>query len=91
MESERSHEKSEPGSRSVESAVLAIVIERNPVPLSQSDLLLEMKTEADGPGRAMEVEFAVAGLAEVGLLVLSDGVLLPTPAALRAGELELGL
>jgi hypothetical protein len=91
MESERSHEKSELGPRSVESAVLAIVIERHPVPLSRSDLLLEMETEADGPRRASEVESAVGGLADAGLLVLSNGDLIPTPAALRAGELELGL
>jgi hypothetical protein len=91
MESERSHDKPELGPRSVESAVLAIVIERHPLPVSRSSLLLEMKTETDAPRRDAEVELAVGGLAEVGLLVLSNGVLTPTAAALRAGELELGL
>jgi hypothetical protein len=91
MERDPSHENSYPGTRSVESAVLAILIERHPELLSPSDLLLEMQTEADGPRRAEEIESAVGGLADAGLLVLSNGVLIPTSAALRAGELELGL
>jgi hypothetical protein len=91
MESERSHNHPELGPRSVESAVLAIVIERHPAPVSWSDLLLEMKTETDAPRRDAEVELAVGGLVQVELLLLSNGVLVPTPAALRAGELELGL
>jgi len=91
MEREPSHQRSGRGTRSVESAVLAIAIERHPEPLLLSDLLLDMRTEADGPGRATEVESAVAGLVGVGLLISSEGVLIVTPAAMRAGELELGL
>jgi hypothetical protein len=91
MERERNHARAELGPRSVESAVLAIVLERQPESLSQSGLLEEMKTGAENQRRTAEVESAVLGLVEVGLLVLSDGLLLPTPAALRAGELELEL
>lgn len=91
MGEERNHQRSELGPRSVESAVLAIVIERHPMPLAPDDLLAEMKIDADDPGRAGEVDLAVTGLLGVGLLVSREGFLSATPAALRAGELELGL
>ncbi|MEA2197464.1 MAG: hypothetical protein QOJ25_1515 [Solirubrobacteraceae bacterium] len=91
MDGERSHDRTEPSQRSVESAVLAIAIERHPEPLAQSDLLDEMTAVARNPGRTAEVEDAITGLIEVGLLVQADDAFCVTPASLRAGELELGL
>jgi hypothetical protein len=90
MANEQSHERVGAGARSVESAVLAIAIERHPESLSLCDLVAEMRTAADGPERPTQVESAVNGLIEVGLLAPSNDVLVVTPAALRAGELELG-
>jgi len=90
MDGELSRNGSEQWQRSVESAVLAIVIERHPEPLSRSELLAEMMSEADGQSRVAEVEHAVDGLSSVGLLA-GDQKLLPTPAALRSSELDLGL
>jgi hypothetical protein len=86
-----SHEQTDPRARSVESAALAIVIEHHPEPLPLDGLISEMRTEADGRGRAADIAEAVRELVAVGLLASSGGLLRVTPAALRAGELELGL
>lgn len=90
MDGEQSRDRSEERQRSVESAVLAIVIERHPEPLSRSELLAEMVSDGDGRSRVAEVEHAVEGLNSVGLLA-GDQKLLPTPAALRSAQLDLGL
>ncbi|HTR75257.1 MAG TPA: hypothetical protein VMH33_08370 [Solirubrobacterales bacterium] len=86
-----SEERSKPLQRAVESAVLGLVIERHPQPLSRAELLAEMTAVARNPGRVAEVEAAIVGLIEVGLLAQVDDLLRTTPASLRAGELELGL
>lgn len=91
MDGEARHESSDLGKRSVESAILAIVVETHPAPLPWSALLGEMTAEVGGPERLVDVERAVEGLVAVGLLRIEDGDLSPTPASLRAAELELGL
>jgi hypothetical protein len=91
MGGEPRHESSDLGKRSVESAILAIVVESHPAPLPWSALLAEMTAEVAGPDRVADVERAVEGLVAVDLLRTVDGELSPTPAALRAAELELGL
>jgi hypothetical protein len=91
MDGGRSHRRLKPPQRAVESAVLASVIERDPDSLPHAELLAEMTAVARNPERTAEVEAAVEGLVEVGLLVRTDGLLRATPASLRAGELELGL
>jgi hypothetical protein len=45
----------------------------------------------DTTGLAIAVHEAIEGLMEVGLVVRVGDLLQPTPAALRSGELELGL
>jgi hypothetical protein len=91
MDGNVSLEKAELKLRSVESVVLAIAIERHPVPFAMSELLTLMRAADDHPNRATEVRAAVEGLSSVGLLHRSRGVVSPTPASLRAAELELGL
>jgi hypothetical protein len=88
MEAGHTHER---GRRIVESAVLAMVIERHPDPFPRPELLAEMTAVACNPGRETEVEEAIEGLVGVGLLTQGDDFLRATPASLRAGELELGL
>jgi len=90
MDGDLSRDRPEERQRSVESAVLAIVIERHPEALPRSELLGEMVSSADGRSRVAEVEDAVEGLVGVGLLA-GDQSLLPTPAALRISELDVGL
>lgn len=75
MHGERSRERSERALRSVESAILAIVVEGHPEPLPLSELLAEMTAEANRPERVADVERAVAGLVEVGLLRTSGHAL----------------
>lgn len=68
--------------------MLALLIERRPRSLTLPELLREMGA---GAGSRAAIEAAVAGLAEVGLLRRERSVLAPTPAAVRAAEIELGL
>jgi hypothetical protein len=77
--------------RNVESAVLAIVIERHPGSVSVADVVDEMTTVAEVPGRAEATRQAIDELARVGLLQRRGGTLEPTPASLRWAELETGL
>jgi hypothetical protein len=77
--------------RSVESAVLAIVLERLPDRLTAAGLIEEMTAEANPPGRVEEVERAVAELVRVELLRRDGDRLEPTQAARRMAELETGL
>lgn len=90
-DSESNLETSAQRQRSVESAALAIVIERHSEPILREELLVEMKADVDDPARVIEVETAVEGLAAAGLVAVAHHHLLPTPAALRVAELDLGL
>lgn len=77
--------------RNVESAVLAIVIERHPSRVAVSDVVEEMTSVANAPGRADAVERAIDELVRVGLLDRRDDLLEPTRPCLRMVELETGL
>jgi hypothetical protein len=77
--------------RAVESVVLARMIERGTGGLTEAQVVDEMTTIADPPERIAAIRLAIEELVEVGLLVSVDGLLRPTPAGLRSGELELGL
>lgn len=77
--------------RNVEAAALAILIERYPASLTVCELVEEMTVEVRRPGRAAEIEGAVTSLAQVGLIEIRGDLLVPTPVALRVGEMELGL
>jgi hypothetical protein len=79
------------GQRGVESVILARLIERHPSGSPDAEVVAEMTAEDNTPGLAAVVQEAIDGLLRVNLLVSADGVLHPTPAALRSGELELGL
>lgn len=71
--------------------VLARLIERSPGGLREVQVIEGMTTIVNTPERVRSIEEAVEGLVEVNLLVRVDDSLHPTPAGLRAGELELGL
>jgi hypothetical protein len=77
--------------RNVESAVLAIVIERHPSSVSVAEVVDEMTTVGAAPGRAEATRRAIAELARVGLLQRRGEALEPTRASLRWAELETGL
>jgi hypothetical protein len=77
--------------RNVEAVVLARLIEGHPDGLTKAQVLASMTEMVLTPERVAAVENAIEGLVEVGLLVRAGAVLRPTQAALRAGELELGL
>lgn len=77
--------------RAVESVVLARMLERAADGLTEAQVVEEMTTIADTPERIAAVRKAIEGLLEVGLLVWVEDRLRPTSAALRSGELELGL
>jgi len=77
--------------RSLESAVLATLIEHHPTMLSEAQLVREMTAVVQTPGRPAAIERAVRGLVGVGLLDRRGRLLAPTPAALRVAELEIGL
>jgi hypothetical protein len=76
--------------RALEGAVLALVVERHPEPLTLGELIEELG-EVTRPGGPAAVELAVAALLEAGLLRRGGNALVPTPAALRVAEIELGL
>ncbi len=71
--------------------VLARLIERGPEGMTESQVIDGMTTSAEAPGRVPAVREAIGGLVEAGLLFRVGDSLRPTPAALRSGELELGL
>jgi ABC-type histidine transport system ATPase subunit len=91
MHDSRSEPSAVQQDRNVESAVLAIVIERHPTPVAVADVIEEMISVADAPGRAEAVERAIDELARVGLLHRRDALIEPTRASLRMTELETGL
>jgi Fe2+ or Zn2+ uptake regulation protein len=74
----------------LEGAVLALLIEHHPHPLTVPELVEEMGEAARPSGRT-EVERAVEALADAGLLRRQGTALISTPAAVRAAEIELGL
>lgn len=75
----------------VEGAVLALLIERHPDRLTMPQLVEEMSWGSRDPNRGDAVEGAVRELVGTGLLSRYGAFVLPTPAAIRVGELELGL
>lgn len=77
--------------RNVESVVLALVIRRYPTLLATPELIAELAVDPNPPGRGEAIERAVAELVRVDLLRPVGPAFEPTAAALRAGELELGL
>jgi hypothetical protein len=77
--------------RGVESVVLAALIESRPHGLTDWEVRRELTTVEDTPERIEAIRKAVDGLIEVGLVVRGRDRLEPTPASVRAGELELGL
>lgn len=80
------------GQRGVEGAALAILVERRAEPLTLSELVERMNRGLPRrPYQPETVERAVGALVEVGLLRRRGARIVPTPAALRAAELELGL
>lgn len=93
MHDRRSHSEPSPveQDRNVESAVLAIVIERHPRRVTVDEVVEEMMSVAHTPGRAQAVERAIDELARVGLLRRRRALIEPTRASLRMVELETGL
>lgn len=79
------------GRRAVEAVVLATLIEAHPRELTETEVRWELTSVEDTPARVAEINQAVESLIEVGLVVRAVPFLLPTPPALRAGELDLGL
>jgi hypothetical protein len=79
------------GRRDVEAVVLAVLIEAHPLELTESQVRQKLTSVEDTRARVAEIDQAVESLIEVGLVVRTDRFLRPTPPALRAGELDLGL
>jgi hypothetical protein len=79
------------GWRGIESVILAHLIERHPNGSSDAEMLADITAEDHTPGLSEMVRGAIEGLIAVDLVVRSEGLLYPTAAALRSGELELGL
>jgi hypothetical protein len=77
--------------RDVEAVVLAALIDAHPGQLTQAALQRELTTVENTPERLAAIAAALEGLVEVGLAAHDGDLLRLTPAALRAGELELGL
>jgi hypothetical protein len=77
--------------RGVESMVLAALLEAHPDRLTESKVRRELTSVESTPDRVSAIGQAVKGLVDVGLVARDDRLLRLTPAALRAGELELGL
>lgn len=76
----------------MEEAALAIIIERLPTTTTAARLLELMNEDIEPtPERIAAIELAVDELVVVGLLVRGGSLLIPTPAASRSAELELGL
>jgi hypothetical protein len=75
----------------VEGAALALLIECHPDRLTMPELVEEMCSGSKDPDRRDAVERAVRELTATGLVLRQGAFVVPTPAALRVGELELGL
>ncbi len=79
------------GQRGVESVILARLIELHPNGTSEAEMVADITAEDRTPGLDELVRAAIEALVAVDLISRSDGLLHPTTAALRSGELELGL
>jgi hypothetical protein len=79
------------GRRDVEAVVLATLIDAHPAEITESEVRRQLTSIEKTPERMAVIDQAVESLIEVGLVVRAIDLLRPTPAALRAGELELGL
>jgi hypothetical protein len=77
--------------RDVEAVVLAALIDAYPEELTESAVQRELTAVENTPERLAAIGAAIAGLVEVGLVARAGDLLRLTPAALRAGELELGI
>jgi hypothetical protein len=77
--------------RDVEAVVLAALIDAYPDELTESAVQRELTAVENTPERLAAIAAAIAGLVEVGLVARAGDALRLTPAALRAGELELGI
>jgi hypothetical protein len=77
--------------RDVEAVVLAALIDAYPDELTESAVQRELTAVENTPERLAAIAEAIAGLVEVGLVARAGDLLRLTPAALRAGELELGI
>lgn len=75
------------GQRALEGAILALLIERLP----QATDLAQLREQVGETAAEHQIDAAVESLVDVGLLRRQGGGLLPTPAASRAAEIELGL
>ncbi|MBA3865967.1 MAG: hypothetical protein H0X42_06425 [Solirubrobacterales bacterium] len=75
-----------------EGAGLAVLIEsRSGLPMDHFVAEMNKHVENERPRRARESERAAEELIVVGLVSREGALLVPTPAAFRVGELELGL
>ncbi len=79
------------GQRGIESVILARLIELHPNGSSEAETVADITAVDRTPGLDEMVRAAIGALVTVGLVERSDGLLRPTAAALRSGELELGL
>lgn len=79
------------GQRGIESVILARLIELHPRGSSEAEMVSEITADDRSPGVDELARAAVKALIEVELVSRSGGRLYPTAAALRSGELELGL
>lgn len=70
---------------------MAVLTESFPCLLSLTELVQAMTVDVMSAERRTAIEQAVASLTTVGLLELRGAHVVPTPPALRAGELEMGL
>jgi hypothetical protein len=77
--------------RDVEAVILATLIEAHPDELSESEVRHELTSIDNTPERAAAIDRATKGLVDVGLVARAGDLLRPTPPALRAAELDLGL
>jgi hypothetical protein len=77
--------------RDVEAVVLAALIDAYPDELTESAVQSELTAVENTSERLAAIGTAIAGLVEVGLVARAGDLLQLTPAALRAGELELGI
>jgi hypothetical protein len=77
--------------RDIEAAVLTVLLEAHPVGLAESKVRRELTAIENSPERNGAIGQAVEALVEVGLVVRGEGLLRPTPPALRAAELEASL
>jgi hypothetical protein len=79
------------GQRGIESVILARLIELHPNGSSEAEMIAAITAEDRAPGLDELIRAAIEELVTIDLVSRTDGLLHPTAAALRSGELELGL